>query len=376
MDQQPQKETAAPAEAPAQTSTSAQTQTPAQAQAPASPSRRKTASSPPKKRRRKRPSPVPVSMWLLPQVRLPFSTLQGFLRWFVTGINFWALGAVAVCAVAGFMLVGKLSQPRQMGVEQALSGGEGTSGLTYTVEQTGEKEVTVTGTWDAEKDQQEPGPELAAALCAALSPEEIYGHSDHLYRAIASRFFAGEDFDLTIRLVRALSKEDEEEPEPIFSVTRPAGSQDWPQPDCAAAFGKKWRDLYDQYWLFGQGRKEEMGPPQSDPIFEEGDLPDEPSQSEEDEAPPLPDLDGDDGPDGEENGEDGETGEDNEDPDSQPPKDNSSSDGGSSSDGEDSDGDDEPPPPEGWLDKLLKYAARYRGLSWKEAWALFWGKED
>lgn len=315
-------------------------------------------------------------MWLLPRPRLPFSSPMGFLRWFATGINLWAVGAVVVCVFAGWALVERFSQPRQLEVEQALSGGEGTRGLTYTVERTGEKEATVTGTWDTEKDQRQPGPELAAALCAALSPEEIYGHSDHLYRAIASRFFEGEDFDLVIRLRRTETR-DEEKPEPIFTVVRPAGSEDWSQPDCAAAFEKQWRDHYSQYWLFGQGRKEEMGPPQSDPIIEVGDLPPEPSEPEEEEAPPLPDLDGIDGPDGDENGGEGEDGEDGEDPDSHPPEgsSSSSSDGGSSSDGEDTD-HEETPPSDDWLDRLLAYASRYRGLSWKEAWALFLGKED
>lgn len=341
-------------------------------QSPSSVSPRKAVPASAKKRRRKRPSPVPVSMWLLPRLRLPFSSPLGFLRWFFTGINFWAVGGVVLCAFIGWNLLERFSQPRQLGVEQALSGGEGTQGLTYTVEQTGEAEVTVTGSWDEEQDQQQPGPELAAALCAALSPEEIYGHSDHLYQAIAGRFFEGENFDLTILLRRAQTDEDEEEPEPIFSVTLPAGKTSWPQPDCAAAFAKKWREAYDQYWLFGQGRKEEMGPPQSDPIFEEGDLPPEPDPSDEDEAPPLPDLDGalslpDDG--GDEDNEDGE------DPGSQPEESSSSSDGGSSSDGEDADGR-EPPPPENWLDRLVTYASRYRGLSWKEAWELFRNGED
>lgn len=329
-------------------------------------------SAPAKKRRRKRPSPVPVSMWLLPRLRLPFSSPMGFLRWFVTGINFWAVGAVALCVVAGWAFLDRFSQPRQLGVEQALSGGEGTQGLAYTVEQTGERQVTVTGIWNEDEgsDQQEPSPELAAALCAALSPKEIYGHSDHLYRAIAGRFFDGEDFTLTIRLRRAMTKEDEEEPTPIFSVTLPAGKTDWPQPDCAAAFARKWRDAYDQYWLFGQGRKEEMGPPQSDPIFEEGDLPPESSSSDEEEAPPLPDLDGalslPDGDDDEDNGDD----ENSEDPISQL-EESSSSDGGSSDHGEDPDGEDDRPEPENWLDRLVAYASRYRGLSWKEAWKLF-----
>lgn len=356
--EQPEKESAAPVEDQAENKTPEKT--------PASGKK----SGPAKKRRRKKPSPVPVSMWLLPQLRLPFSTPMEFFRWFIRGINFWAVGAAALCAVAGWMILGRFSQPRQLGVEQALSGGEGTAGLTYTVEQTGENEVTVTGSWDEEQEQQEPGPELAAALCAALSPEEIYGHSDHLYRAIASRFFEGEDFTLTIRLRRAMTKEDEEEPEPVFSVTRPAGAADWPQPDCAAAFAEKWREEYDQYWIFGQGRKEEVGEPQADPIYEEGDRPPEPDQSDDEEAPPLPDLDGA-SPSGEggddEDGEDGGSGEK---PDEQEPESNPSSEenpGDESGDG----GDEEPPVPENWLDRLLAYASRYRGLSWKEAWELF-----
>lgn len=342
------------------------------------PSGRGSASAPAgDKRRRKKPSPVPVSMWLLPRLRLPFSSTLGFLRWFAAGINFWAVGAVVLCALAGWALVDRLSQPRQLGVEQALSGGEETRGLVYTVVRTGEASVTVTGTWDEEKDQEQPDPALAAALCAALSPEEIYGHSDHLYQAIADSFFEGGDFDLTICLRRAMAKEDEEEPEPIFSITLPAGSKDWPQPDCAAAFGAKWREAYNQYWLFGQGRKEDLGPPQSDPIIEEGDLPPEPSESAEEEAPPLPDLDGIDGPgDGEDDEGDGNTedGEKVEDPDS-PPEESASDHGSSSDHGEDAEGEDIQPSGD-WLDRLVAYAARYRGLSWKEAWALFWEKED
>jgi len=300
-------------------------------------------------------------MWLLPRLRLPFSTPAGFLRWFVTGINFWAVGAVVLCAFAGWFLLERFGQPRQLGVEQALAGGEGTQGLTYTVERTGEEEATVTGTWDGETDP-EPDPELAAALCAALSPEAIYGHSDHLYRAIASRFFEGEDFTLTILLRRTATKEEQKEdtePEPLFSVTRPAGADDWTQPDCAAAFARDWRESYDQYWLFGQGRKEEMGPPQSDPIFEEGDLPPEPGGEQDgEEAPPLPDLDG--GSSGAEGGppqgEETSSSQAEEEPSS-----SSSSSGG----GEDGDA------PGGWLERLLAYASRYRGLSWEEAWELF-----
>jgi len=313
-------------------------------------------------------------MWLLPRLRLPFSTPVEFLRWFVTGINLWAVGAVVLCAFAGWGLLERLSQPRQLGVEQALAGGEGTRGLSYTVERTGEEEATVTGTWDEERDQEEPGPELAAALCAALSPEEIYGHSDHLYRSIASRFFEGKDFTLTICLRRTATKEEQKEetqPEPLFSVTRPAGSDDWPQPDCAAAFAEDWRESYDQYWLFGQGRKEEMGPPQSDPIFEEGDLPPESSEEDEEEAPPLPDLDGgsSDAEDGPSQGEDGE-----EEPSGQPEEETLAS-GPSSSSGGSSSGGETDQLPESWLDRLLVYASRYRGLSWEEAWEVFRASE-
>lgn len=369
--EQPQKEPSAPAEDQAENKTPEKIPAPQKKNDPVKPAKKR-------RRKRKRPSPVPVSMWLLPPLRFPFSTPMDFIRWFLTGINFWAVGAVILCVFAGWTLVKRFEQPRQLGVEQALSGGEGTAGLTYTVEQTGEDEVTVTGTWDIEKEQQEPGPELAAALCAALSPEEIYGHSDHLYRAIAGRFFDGEDFTLTIRLRRAATKEEEkleEEPEPVFSVTREAGSENWPQPDCAAAFAAKWREEYDRYWLFGQGRKEEVGPPQADPIYEEGDRPPEPDQGDGEEAPPLPDLDGDltfvDGEDseGDQDGEDGE-----ELSEQQPEGEPSSEDDPA---GEDGDGDnEEPPPPEGWLDRLVAYASRYRGLSWKEAWALFLEKED
>lgn len=353
--EQPQKEPTAAVEA--------QVEKPMQGKKPA----------PTKKRRRKKPSPVPVSMWLLPRLRLPFSTPAEFFRWFVTGVNLWAVGAAVLCAFAGWSLVKRFEQPRQLGVEQALAGGEGTAGLAYTVEQTGENAVTVTGIWDEEQEQREPGPELAAALCAALSPEEIYGHSDHLYRAIASRFFQGKDFDLTICLRRAMTKEDEEEPEPVFSVVRPAGAEDWPEPDCAAAFAKGWREEYETYWLFGQGRKEEMGPPQADPIYEEGDRPPEPDQGQEEEAPPLPDLDGDlpsfvDG-------EDDENGEDSENPDQQEPESEPSSEDEPADDSEEPN-TEEPPAPENWLDRLVVYASRYRGLSWKEAWALFLEKED
>lgn len=245
-----------------------------------------------KKKTRRRPSPVPVSMWLLPSLRLPFSGPREFLRWFLTGINLWAVGAVALCALGGYFLLGWLERPRMTGVEQALSGGEGTRGLAYRVERTGDNEAAVTGTWDPEKGEDPPGPELAAALCAALSPDAIYGHSDHLYRSIASRFFEGEDFTLTI-LLREAAKGKEDPPEPLFSVTREPGDEGWPQPRCAAAFLREWEEAYSGYWVFGQGRKEEMGPPQSDPILEEGDLPpEEESGSQEEEAPPLPDLEG------------------------------------------------------------------------------------
>lgn len=109
-----------------------------------------------------------------------------------------------------------------------------------------------------------------------------------------------------------------------------------------------------------------MGPPQSDPVFEEGDLPPEEEESggEDEEAPPLPDLDGE--------GEPEQSGS------SQPedaPPDSSS---GSSSDGEPPPPEDDRPRPEseGWLEKLLVYARQYRGLSWEEAWELFWKGED
>lgn len=305
-------------------------------------------------------------MWLLPRLRLPFGTAGGFFRWFLTGINLWAVGAVVVCAVAGWALLERFAQPRQLGVEQALAGGQGTAGLSYRVERTGESEATVTGSWDPEKDQEEPGPALAAALCAALSPEEIYGHSDYLYRAIAGEFFDGKDFDLTIRLQQVPDKGSEEEPEPVFSVTRKAGEDSWPQPECDAAFAREWRERYSQYWLFGQGRKEEMGPPQSDPVFEEGDLPPEEGEgdSEDEEAPPLPDLDGE--------GEPEQSGS------SQPEDDPPDSSSGSSSDREPPPPEDDRPrpEPEGWLEKLLVYARQYRGLSWEEAWELFWKGED
>ena len=352
-----------------------QTAAPAASPDPAPPEKGAPAPAPADlKRRRKKPSPVPVSMWLLPRLRLPFSSPMGFLRWFITGINFWAVGAAALCALAGWALADKLSQPRQLGVEQALSGGAETRGLAYAVARTGEGKVTVTGSWDPEKDP-EPGPELAAALCAALSPEEIYGHSDHLYRSIADTFFEGGDFGLTICLRRAGTDEDGEEPEPLFTITRPAGAADWPQPDCAAAFAEKWRETYDGYWLFGQGRKEEMGPPKADPIFEEGDRPPEPSESGEEEAPPLPDLDAIGGIDGPGDGEVDGDGEESEVPDSLPTEESSASDhGGSSGDGADAGGEDTQPSGD-WLDKLVAYAARYRGLGWKEAWELFFHGE-
>ena len=323
----------------------------------------------PAPRRKRRPSPVPVSMWLLPRFRLPFSTPVEFARWFFTGVNLWAVAAVLLCALGGYRLVEALGRPRLPGAEQALAGGEATAGLSYRVERTGEAEVTVTGLWDPEAGEDPPGPELAAALCAALSPEEIYGHSDHLYRSIASRFFEGEDFDLTI-VLREKEPEKPEEgwepPEPVFSVTRPAGAEDWPRPDCSDAFARAWRDRYDQYWLFGQGRKEDLGPPQSDPIIEEGDLPSEPPpDSSEEEAPPLPDLDGESGG-SEDPGEDPPPEPDDpdrpDDPEDPKEPDASSDGGGSSSRGEPP---EETEPPRGlerffrWaLEKAKEYRAR------------------
>lgn len=269
-------------------------------------------------------------MWALPHYRFPFTNLREFLLWFFAYLNYWAVAAVVLCAVAGYLLLGWLARPRAVGVEQALSGGESTKGLSYVVEQTGEGEVTVTGSWDPEAGQEAPGPELAAALCAALSPDAIYGHSDHLYRSIAGRFFEGKDFSLTIALRQALPKNPKEEapPEPLFSVTRRAGDTAWPQPDCDPSFARQWREAYDAYWLFGQGRKEEMGPPQSDPIIEIGDLPPESESSEEEgDSPPLPDLEDDpDDPEG------GESGGDNESSESLPP--------------EESAPEEDPPPPE------------------------------
>lgn len=325
--------------------------------------------SPAKTRRRRRPSPVPVSMWLLPRFRLPFATPLEFARWFFTGINLWAVAAVVLCVFGGCRLVEALNQPRLPGAEQALAGGEATAGLSYRVERTGEGEVTVTGQWDPEAGEEPPGPELAAALCAALSPEEIYGHSDHLYRSIASRFFDGEDFDLAVVLREKEPDKPEEgwePPEPVFSITRGAGEADWPQPDCDPAFARAWRDCYDGYWLFGQGRKEDLGPPQSDPIIEEGDLPSEPPpDSSEEEAPPLPDLDGE-GEEPQEPGEDPPPDPDGtdqpEDPD-EPEESDASSDGGSSSSREEP--QEETEPPEGlerffqWvLDKAKEYRRR------------------
>lgn len=286
-------------------------------------------------KKRRRESPIPVSMWPLPFYCFPFSNPKEFVLWLFTGINFWAVGAVILCALAGYSLIGWLSRPRAVGVEQALSGGESTKGLSYVVERTGEEEITVTGFWDPEAGQEPPTPELAAALCAALSPDAIYGHSDHLYRSIAEKFFQGEDFSLTICLREKLPKGSKEEPpEPVFSITRKEGDRSWPQPDCDAAFARRWRESYGDYWLFGQGRKEEMGPPQSDPIIEIGDLPPESEPAEEDDNPPLPDLDEESSGEGPSEGEpegpeDGESGEDSE---------SASSDGGSF--------DEDPPPPE------------------------------
>lgn len=322
------------------------------------------------RRKRRRPSPVPVSMWLLPRFRLPFSTPGEFVRWFFTGVNLWAVAAVLLCAFGGYRLVASLSQPRLPGAEQALAGGEATAGLSYRVERTGEREVTVTGLWDPEAGEDPPGPELAAALCAALSPEEIYGHSDHLYRSVAGRFFQGEDFDLTILLREKEPKKPEEgwePPEPLFSVTRPAGAEDWPQPDCDAAFARAWRDRYDQYWLFGQGRKEELGPPQSDPVIEEGDLPSEPPpDSSEEEAPPLPDLDGaEDGP-GEDPPGEPDSSEPPDDPES-PEEPDASSDGGSSSSREEPPEESEPPRGlERFFRWVLEKAKEYRAKGFEE----------
>ena len=51
---------------------------------------------------------------------------------------------------------------------------------------------------------------------------------------------------------------------------------------------------------------------------------------------------------------------------------------GSSSDGEPPPPEDDRPrpEPEGWLEKLLVYASRFRGLTWEEAWELFWKGEE
>ena len=298
------------------------------------------------KKRRRRTSPVPVSMWLLPPFRLPFSNPREFLLWFLAGVNLWAIGAVLFCALGGYFLLGWLGQPRMTGVEQALAGGEGTRGLSYRVEQVGDGEAAVTGIWDPEKEESPPGPELAAALCAALSPDPIYGHSQHLYRSIANRFFEGKDFTLTILLQEA-AKEKEEPLEPLFSVTRGPGDQEWPQPQCDAAFLREWKEAYGRYWSFGQGRKEEMGPPQSDPILEEGDLPPEESGGqEEEEAPPLPDLEGTESNEGSspEEGEESSLPEETPPPEPEPPA------------------SSRPPaePPDGFFGWILEKAAQYR----------------
>ena len=105
------------------------------------------------KKRRRRTSPVPVSMWLLPPFRLPFANPREFLLWFLAGVNLWAMGAGLFCALGGYFLLGWLGQRRRTGVEQALAGGEGTRGLSYRVEQVGDGEAAVTGTWDPEKEE-------------------------------------------------------------------------------------------------------------------------------------------------------------------------------------------------------------------------------
>ena len=313
----------------------------------------KKAPPPPKKGKKAgKPSPVPASMWLLPSFRLPFSTPGEFARWFLRGINFWAVAAVALCALGGWLLVEWLSQPVYREAAAALAGGEATAGLRYTVEMTGERAVTVTGNWDAGKGEEAPGPELAAAVCAALSPQEIYGHSSHLYWSIAREFFDGEAYDLTVELLEDTPQEKDEEPwEPVFSATLPAGEDQWPEPDCPDPdFAAAFEEAYSQYWLFGQGRKEVMDTPQSDPIIEEGDRPEE--ESSEEEAPPLPDLTD---PEGESAPEDGPGGE--EDPGEEAPD-------------EEEPGEDEAPrPPEdpGLLDRILEWAAGCRGLTWEEA---------
>ena len=306
---------------------------------------------------RTRPSPVPASMWLLPSFRLPFSTPGEFARWFLRGINVWAVAAVAVCALGGWLLMGWLGEPVYREAEAALAGAEATAGLSYAVERTGEGEVTVTGTWDAEKGQEAPGPELAAALCAALSPQEIYGHSSHLYWAIAREFFGGAAYDLTVVLVEATPLERDQEPwEPVFSATLPAGEDQWPAPDCPDPdFAAAFEEAYSQYWLFGQGRQEEMGPPQSDPIIEEGDRP--PEESSEEEAPPLPDL----GEEGESGGED--------DGSSEEPGGEASSEPGEEEPAPGGDGPEEP----SLMERLLAWAGEYRGLTWEEAWDKFTG---
>jgi hypothetical protein len=315
----------------------------------------------PKPARRVKPSPVPASMWLFPSFRLPFSTPGEFVRWFLTGINFWAVAAVAVCALGGWLLLGWLDQPVYREAEAALAGAQATAGLSYTVERTGEAEVTVTGSWNTGEGQEAPSPELAAALCAALSPQEIYGHSSHLYWSVARRFFDGDPYDLTVVLVEGTPLEKDQEPwEPVFTVTLPAGEDQWPEPDCPDPdFAAEFQEAYSQYWLFGQGRKEEMGPPQSDPIIEEGDRPPE-SQDEEEEAPPLPDL-------GE---EDPGTGED---------PDGDSEEESTDEPLKEPDGEEETPDlSEEELEKLplmerlLAWAGGYRGLTWEEAWEKFW----
>ncbi len=306
-----------------------------------------------------KPSPVPASMWLLPSFRLPFSTPGEFARWFLTGINFWAVAAVAVCALGGWLLLGWLDRPVYREAEAALAGAQATAGLSYTVERTGEGEATVTGSWNAEEGQEAPSPELAAALCAALSPQEIYGHSSHLYWSVARRFFDGDPYDLTVVLVEDTPLEKDQEPwEPVFTVTLPAGEDQWPEPECSDPdFAAEFQEVYSQYWLFGQGRQEEMGPPQSDPIIEEGDRPHE-SQDEEEEAPPLPDL-------GEEDPESGE------DPDGEQEEE--------STDEPTEEPDEERPALSEeelaelpLVERLLAWAGGYRGLTWEEAWEKFW----
>ena len=86
-----------------------------------------------------------------------------------------------------------------------------------------------------------------------------------------------------------------------------------------------------------------MGPPQSDPIIEEGDRP--PEESSEEEAPPLPDL----GEEGEPGGED----------------DGASDEPGGEASSEP--GEEEP----SLMERLLAWAGEYRGLTWEEAWDKF-----